>query len=213
MNNFLFYFLLYIVYSMIGWILEMFYVNIKNKTFTNRGFLIGPYCPIYGTAALAMILILSKYKDDIIILFFVGIVISSFLEYLTSYILEKVFKARWWDYSNKILNIDGRVCLVNSIQFGLLCILLINYINPFIINIMNSIPVKTLNIISIIVMIIFLTDCILSFNIIFKIKKSAENLRKDYTDEISNKVKEILMNQSKLFSRFLRAFPNFKSKN
>ena len=191
----------------------MFYVNIKNKTFTNRGFLIGPYCPIYGTAALAMILILSKYKDDIIILFFVGIVISSFLEYLTSYILEKVFKARWWDYSNKILNIDGRVCLVNSIQFGLLCILLINYINPFITNIMNSIPVKTLNIISIIVMVIFFADCILSFNIIFKIKKSAENLRKDYTDEISNKVKEILMNQSKLFSRFLRAFPNFKSKN
>ena len=212
MNSFLFYFLLYIIYSMIGWIMEMTYVNIKNKTFTNRGFLIGPYCPIYGTAAMTMILILSKYKNDIIILFFVGIVISSFLEYITSYILEKVFKARWWDYSNKVLNIDGRVCLLNSILFGLLCILLLRFINPFIMNIMNNIPTNILNTISIIVMVIYLTDCVLSFIIIFKIKKSAENIKKDYTDEISNKVKEILMNQSKLFSRFLKALPNFKSK-
>jgi uncharacterized membrane protein len=211
MNNFLFYFILFIIYSMIGWMIEMFYVNIKNKTMTNRGFLIGPYCPIYGTAALLMITILSKYKNDVLILFFVGIVIASFLEYITSFILEKIFKARWWDYSNKILNIDGRVCLLNSIVFGIFCILLVNYINPFIINLVYKIPTNIINIISIILICIFVTDFIISFKIILKIKKSAESIRKDYTDEISYKVKEVLINQSKWFSRVLNAFPNFKA--
>ena len=211
MNKFLFYFLIFSIYSVIGWIIEMFYVNIKHKKFSNRGFLIGPYCPIYGLSSVLMIIILSKYKNDLLILFFVGLVIASFLEYITSYILEKIFKARWWDYSNYPLNIDGRVCLFNGIIFGILCIILINFINPFIVSLINKIPFTLLNIITIIIFILFVIDSIVSFDIIFKLKKTTENIRKDYTDEISSKVKDILIDKSKLFKRVLTAFPNFKT--
>lgn len=210
MNKFLFLFLLFIIYSFIGWLIEMTYVSIKSKKIYNRGFLIGPYCPIYGVSALLMILLLSKYKNDFVILFLVGIVISSFLEYITSYLMEKIFKARWWDYSNKPFNIDGRVCLINSLLFGILCILLVVFINPFIVNSLNKIPSSFINIIAYILMILFIIDFTVSFKIIFNIKKSTYNIRHDYTSEISDKVRETLMKKSKSFNRILKAFPNFR---
>lgn len=210
MNKFLFLFLLFIIYSFIGWLIEMIYVSIKSKKIYNRGFLIGPYCPIYGVSALLMILLLSKYKNDFVILFLVGIVISSFLEYITSYLMEKIFKARWWDYSNKPFNIDGRVCLINSLLFGILCILLVVFINPFIVNSLNKIPSSFINIIAYILMILFIIDFTVSFKIIFNIKKSTYNIRHDYTSEISDKVRETLMKKSKSFNRILKAFPNFR---
>lgn len=211
MYRFLFYFLLFFIYSIIGWFTEMISVGIKSKKITNRGFLIGPYCPIYGFASITMILFLSKYKNDIIVLYLLGIIISSTLEYITSLFMEKIFKARWWDYSNRILNIDGRVCLVNSLFFGFLCVLLIKVINPIIVDYLLIIPSHIFIILTTILLIIFLTDFIISFNIIFKLKKSTENIKKDYTDEISEKVIEILMEQSKSFNRLLNAFPNFKT--
>lgn len=107
----------------------MFQVNIRMKTLANRRFLIGPYCPIYGTTSLVMILLLKKYENDIVVLFFMGIVILSIIEYITSYIMEQIFNARWWDYSYRKFNINGRFCLINSLLFGLLCILLIKIIN------------------------------------------------------------------------------------
>lgn len=210
MNKFLFLFLLFIIYSFIGWLIEMTYVSIKSKKIYNRGFLIGPYCPIYGVSALLMILLLSKYKNDFVILFLVGIVISSFLEYITSYLMEKIFKARWWDYSNKPFNIDGRVCLINSLLFGILCILLVVFINPFIVNSLNKIPSSFINIIASILMVLFIIDFTISFKIIFNIKKSTYNIRHDYTSEISDKVRETLMKKSKSFNRILKAFPNFR---
>lgn len=97
------YFLLFIIYSMIGWTIEVLLQFIEKKRLINRGFLIGPYCPIYGFGAVVMTLILDKYQDNLIILFGMSMLICTVLEYLTSYIMEKLFKARWWDYSQKKL--------------------------------------------------------------------------------------------------------------
>jgi len=210
MNSFINLFFLFYIYSIIGWIIETIYVSIKQKKLANRGFLIGPYCPIYGLSSVLMIILLSKYKEDFLVLFIMGMFIPSLLEYITSFVLEKIFRVRWWDYSNKMFNIDGRVCLSNSFIFGLLCIFLILYLNPFINNIKNSIPNDIFNVITIILMITFIIDSIFSLVTIFKVKTTINKIdgKKDYTEEVSDKVRKSLTDQSKLIRRLFNAFPN-----
>lgn len=111
------YFLLFFIYSVMGWILEITCKFIEYKKFANRGFLIGPYCPIYGFGALFITLFLGRYSNDIIALFVMTILICGVLEYFTSYIMEKIFKLRWWDYSRRKYNINGRICLDTLIPF------------------------------------------------------------------------------------------------
>ena len=211
MKEVLFYFALFFIYSFIGWLIEMFCVNvILKQKFANRGFLIGPYCPIYGSASLIMIFLLSRYKEDILVLFFMSIIICSITEYLTSYIMEKIFKARWWDYTNEPFNLNGRICLINSIAFGMLGVLLIKFINPFFSNLLLKINPLIFNIISCTLFVLFILDVILSCNIIKKIKISASNLRKDSTNEVSKKVKSEIMSKGYFFRRIVKAFPDLR---
>ncbi len=203
------YFLLFIIYSFLGWLLEVVRVSFKNKRLVNRGFLIGPYCPIYGVSALVMIIYLSRYKDDILTVFLLSVIISTFTEYLISYIMEKIFNARWWDYSNKKFNINGRVCLTNAFGFGILGTLLIYYINDFMLLFINKINTKVIITISFILFIIFLIDFIISMNISYKIKNSIQKLRKDNTEEEKKKIREILESTA-LIRRIFKAFPKLK---
>ena len=108
MYHFLFLFSLFIIYSFIGWTIEMVACAIANKKIVNRGFLVGPYCPIYGFSSLIMIGVLQKYLNDAFVLFIMAIFICTFTEYITSYIMEKIFHARWWDYTNIPFNLNGR---------------------------------------------------------------------------------------------------------
>ena len=217
MNDFLNLFFIFFTYSFIGWIIETIYVTLREfvmyKKFkiANRGFLIGPYCPIYGISCVLAISILSKYKDDLIVLFIVGMVLTSVLEYITSYFLEKIFNIRWWDYSIYPFNLNGRICLFNSFLFGLLSIFVIKYINPSIENFVYNIPNSTRYFISVVLLIVFIIDIIVSYNTINKIKKTFKTkIKKDSSDEINLKVRESLLKESKLLKRILNAFPNFK---
>ena len=124
MTEFKIYFLLFITYSFIGWIIEIIDRFKVNKKIVNRGFLIGPYIPIYGSCAIVMVLLLHSVKSPTI-LFLSCILIASIGEYLTSYIMEKVFHARWWDYSDYKFNLNGRICLINCLGFGVLGFILI----------------------------------------------------------------------------------------
>ena len=210
METFLYYFFIFILYSFLGWCIEMICCYSYTKKLVNRGFLIGPYCPIYGTAALLMILLLSRYEDDLFVLFIMAAFISSVLEYITSYLMEKLFKARWWDYSSKTFNVNGRVCLLNSILFGILGILLVAFVHPFIRTLISQIPTNYFNIITTFLFTIFLVDFITSFKITINLKHSLQSLKKDSTDEISKKVREKISESSKLVHRVLEAFPNLK---
>ena len=211
MNLVLFYFLLFLIYSFIGWIIEMLTVNfVLKQKFADRGFLIGPYCPIYGIASFIMLFLLSRYSDDILILFFMSIIICTVAEYFTGYVMEKLFKARWWDYSNEPFNLNGRICLINSIGFGILGVLLIRYINPFITSLLLKINPLVLNIISGILLLLFLFDVIFSFNVIKKIKISAENIKKDSTAEFSRGVKKELLSKNVFIRRIVNAFPDLR---
>lgn len=204
-------FTLFIIYSIIGWIVECINMIITQKKIVNRGFLIGPYCPIYGCGCVFIITFLNKYLDDPIVLFFMTIISCAILEYLTSYIMEKIFKTRWWDYSNKKFNINGRICLETLVLFGIGG-LIVSYVgHPFIMSIITLIPINILNIIAIILATIFILDIIVSYKIIFNFRKVASNLRKDCTEEITAKVREILRNKSIFSNRLIKAFPNFES--
>lgn len=205
-------FILFIIYSMIGWTMEVILTLIEKKKFTNRGFMIGPWCPIYGTGCICLILLLDNYKNNPVILFFMAIIICSIIEYMTSLIMEKIFKARWWDYSDKKFNLNGRICLETMIPFGILGLLVVYFVNPFIVNILNKIPVKTLNIVAYILLAVFITDFIISFKIIFKFKDTLKKTEKDATEQISKKVKEIFLSKGILYRRLVNAFPNLKNR-
>lgn len=207
------YFLLFMIYALAGWILEVIYALFIDKKLTNRGFLIGPICPIYGVGCVLIILLLTPYKNHPIGLFVLAIVICSILEYFTSYFMEKLFKARWWDYSNRKFNINGRICLETMIPFGIVACFIIYIVNPFVVEILNKIPDTTLNILSIVLVIIFLIDIILSFNLINGFKKTIKNISlEDRTEDINNYIKNLLLEKSILYRRLIKAFPKIQTK-
>ena len=215
MNQFLSYFCIFFTYSVIGWILESILVSIKENKIINRGFLIGPYCPIYGTGALGMILYLEQYKNNIVTVFFLAVTLCSILEYVTSYLMEKLFKTRWWDYSKEKFNLNGRICGKNACIFGIGGILLIYIVHPLLKNILKSINPTILLIIIIICLILFTIDTIISLNIVNKFKNTVNSidLKKDSTQEFTKLVKETIINNNKILQRrLLNAFPNIDLK-
>lgn len=200
-------FIIFIFCSFIGWLIESLLSYFENKKIINRGFLIGPYCPIYGLGVIVLIALLKKYYNDLIVLFIMSVVICSILEYLTSFILEKTFKARWWDYSHIPFNINGRICLSYSILFGIGG-LIITKVYPYLETILSNIPNIILYTFCIIVSIIFIIDVILSFNIINKLKLSTIEIKKDNTEEIVEKISVILQQNADKFKRIIKAFPD-----
>lgn len=204
-------FLLFIIYSVTGWIIEVIATYPDTKCFVNRGFLIGPYCPIYGNCAIVMILLLHNIKDPIL-LFILSIIICSVGEYVTSYLMEKLFHARWWDYTKNKFNLNGRICLVNSLAFGVLGFLLIKFVNPFVVGLITKLSPTIMNILFYTILILFLIDNVISFKVIFKIKNmSVKYVHLDNTKEITEKVKKIL-SDNVLAKRVFKAFPNIRFK-
>lgn len=205
------YFLLFMIYSFLGWCLEVTCKLIEYKKFTNRGFMIGPYCPIYGWGAVAITFLLYRYSYDPLVLFVMTTVTCCVLEYLTSYFMEKLFKARWWDYSRRKFNINGRVCLGTSVPFGIFGLVLTYIVNPFFIGLLNKLSLDTLNIVSIVLASIYSIDFVMSSIVIFSFRKTSENVNKegssDNTEQITEKVKAILISKSWMHRRLIKAYP------
>lgn len=205
-------FLLFIIYAFLGWIVEIINNVVVFKKFVNRGFLIGPYCPIYGVGGLIATIFLTKYKESIIVLFVMSMFLFALLEYFTSYLMEKLFKARWWDYTDYRFNINGRICLETLIPFGLLGCFAIYVVNPIIFSIFNMTNIVVLRIIALVIFIIFIIDFTVSLKIINSFKDTAVKfLKKDNTEEITKKVKEILLSKSVWTKRLIESFPKAKA--
>lgn len=204
------YFLIFMIYSVIGWMMEVVFTLFTEKKVSNRGFLIGPYCPIYGFGVVLILVFLSKFQDDIGILFILAIVVCSLLEYFTSYFMEKIFKARWWDYSKNKFNINGRICLETMIPFGLIACFVVSFLNPLIMNNLHKLSDIVLNNIAIGCLVIFVLDVVLSFNIVNNFKTTVKNaalVTVDRTDDFNRYVKKMLLEKSFLHRRLIKAFP------
>lgn len=126
------YIIYFFIYAFLGWTLETVYSYISLGYFNNRGFLIGPICPIYGFGMLILIIWLSRYKNNKLKLFIVSAIALTYFEYITGFILDSVFGLKWWDYSRYPFNINGRICLYFTIIWGIIGIIAINFIHPFI---------------------------------------------------------------------------------
>ncbi|MFD2387089.1 putative ABC transporter permease [Enterococcus rivorum] len=122
--------LIIFMYSFIGWLWETIYCSIKAKKFIYRGFLIGPYCPIYGFGILSVLYFLNPFQNNLFLLYILSAVMVTVLEYITSYALEKLFHASWWDYKDVPLNINGRVAIPVSLFWGIDCVLIVKVIQP-----------------------------------------------------------------------------------
>lgn len=209
------YIILFTIYAVIGWIMEVILNIIQRHNFVNRGFLIGPYCPIYGFGGIAITILLGNFMetmetvslvDSIWISSIVIMSICGVLEYLTSYIMEKLFHARWWDYHRFKFNINGRICLETLVPFTIIGQIILRYANPAFLEIIENITPQWLHILSGIIITIFIVDISISYNIIHSFKKIS-NETKDNTEEITKKVKEVI---SKTWTgrRLVAAFPN-----
>jgi len=189
-------FLLFLTYSFIGWVCEVIYCSVPSKKFINRGFLRGPYCPIYGFGAIAVINFLTPFSEKPILVYVLAVIITSLLEYVTGYLLERVYHLKWWDYSNYKFNIHGKVVLHNSLIFGALSLITIYFLNPILLNTISKLPLRVLNVISLVLLSIFLIDNIISTLNTLKLSANLSKLHL-IADEIKEKTSEKLFVKSK----------------
>ena len=212
MMEFVYAYAYFILYAFLGWVCEDLYCGIPAKKFINRGFFYGPYCPIYGVGALLVLYPLLFVKDYPILVFILGVIITSTLEYITSWVMEILFKTRWWDYTRRKFNLNGRICAETMIPFGILGCFMIKVLNPIVFNFIETFQTNTIIIIGIIIFIIFITDSIISTCIIFNFRNTIKNIEKDATEEITKKVREVFLKKGYFQRRLIKAFPNMISK-
>lgn len=160
------YFIYFLIFSIIGWLLETCFSFYSLGHFTKRGFLFGPLCPIYGWGALILIMFFSTFKKHNLKLFISSALIFTVFEYLVSFGMEALFSLKWWDYTGEFMNLNGRVSIFYTFAWGIIAILFINFIYPFFkkkINIiLSKIPYKFQIITVNILLVIFITDTVLS---------------------------------------------------
>lgn len=131
---------IFFVYAFLGWCTEVSYAALRTGKFVNRGFLNGPVCPIYGCGVVVVLVGLTPLKGNFVLLFLGSVVLTSVLELATGFVLEKLFRQRWWDYSDKPFNLGGYICLEFSIMWGFACLFVVDILHPSIEFFIHLIP-------------------------------------------------------------------------
>ena len=227
----------FIIYSFIGWVLESILKSFLQKKFVNSGFINGPFCPIYGFGAIIMYLFLDNFKSNLLLLFIMSFIVLSVWEYIVGYVLEKIFKTKYWDYSNNRFNIQGRVCLLNSMYWAILGIIFTLFLHPIVIDLVNKIPDDVLTIVELILGAYLIIDIVISIikatnlNIrLVKLEQIAESIKekiaelkqqslkngsneklKEIIEELKQKQENLKQKLYKQTSRLTKAFPTIKS--
>ena len=201
---------LFFIYSFMGWVTEVVLKYFQYKRFINRGFLIGPYCPIYGTGAVIVTLggyLLAPVERSLGMSFLIAFVLCGLLEYVTGYILEKHFHARWWDYSQKPMNLHGRVWIGNLILFGLGGVFILEVFNPRFLALATDMEPLLFNSLLMALSLLFVADAVMSHFIMSLLKRGIEESRADKSEEIAAEVRYLLENRSVFHKRILDAYP------
>lgn len=132
--------LYFFIYSFLGWCTEVAYATVKERRFVNRGFLNGPWCPIYGVGVSAVVTLLDGFRDSLLLLYLSSLVLVTLIEGMTGVIMDKIFHHKWWDYTGLPLNIGGYVCLPFSIAWGAACVVIVKGIHPLIERLVGFLP-------------------------------------------------------------------------
>jgi len=206
-----YYIIYFIILSFCGYIYETIAMTLWSMKFENRGFMIGPIIPIYGTGAVIATL-LGSFLNTLPAwqIFLFGLVASAVIEYPTHYFLEKVFGRTWWDYSKAPLNINGRVCLPAAMGFGLAGLLILKVINPFLIPLVVAIPEKFANVLALLIAIVFTADLTLTLTIISNFEARVLRAEERMDDKMSQAINPLLNEDKKLSVYFYTAVDRVK---
>ena len=202
--------LLFFAYAFLGWCIEVTLKYFQFHRFINRGFLTGPWLPIYGSgAALITIAVkgLSPLESSVGTTFMVSFILCGVVEYMTSFVLEKRFHARWWDYSQKPMNLHGRVWIGNLILFGLGGVLIVEMINPLLLRLSGHLSFRLRETLAIILSSIFTADYVMSHFVLKLVKTGVENSEADDTEAINKEIRLLLNDRSFFHRRFAEAYP------
>ncbi|SCZ81056.1 putative ABC transporter permease [Pseudobutyrivibrio xylanivorans] len=203
--------LLFFAFSFIGWCIEVTLKYRQFHRFINRGFLTGPWLPIYGFGAVLITVSvqgIAGLESSIGTTFVISFYVCGIVEYLASYFLEKRYHARWWDYSQKPMNLKGRVWIGNLILFGLGGIAIIELANPIFYDLFSRISLMTRSIIAGLLSCVFITDYISSQFIMKMVKAGVENSEADNTEEINKEILLLFSDKSYFYRRFADAYPD-----
>ena len=214
----------FFIYSVLGYLSEIVFCSVPKKHFVNRGFLYGPYCPIYGFGALVVLIFLEPLKAHWYLVFLFAVVLTSAIEYVTSWLLEKLFNMKLWDYSNHKININGRVCGLNSFLFGLMGLFVTYVVHPFVSDVIRAIPVEYRSAISDLILIAFSIDATVTvINLksfqhgLMEIKEKAEYIRSldsdDLKELLSKELEKTKERRESIYAHFLNSNPSLSARS
>ena len=216
----------FLIYSLLGWCTEVIYATLKTGKFINRGFLNGTWCPIYGCGMVLVLLALGNI-DNILLVFIGSIILTTSIEFITGFVLEKFFHNKWWDYSLEPFNIKGYICLKFSLLWGLGVLFILRIVHPTIANLVDLIPNLILTITLVILAIAFIVDLTLTVSQLLKLNQRYKQIDtlslrlRESSDLIGEKISNVTeittekleeLKQRIHSSRLVKAFPNLKIK-
>lgn len=231
---------IFLIYAFIGWCTEVAYAALNTGKFVNRGFLNGPVCPIYGCGVLLVVSVLTPLKDNLLILFLGSMILTTLIELVTGFLMEKIFHNQWWDYSNQPFNFHGYICLRFSIMWGLACTGIMDIVHPIIYKVIKIVPHLVGWILMAIFLVAFFSDLgvtvagILKFNKRLRLMNEiaeklheisdeiGENIYENVSEtmekgeehkaELQKKYKELVEKKNPIHNRLMKAFPGMKSR-
>lgn len=182
-------FLVFAIYSFLGWLTESIFCSVPEGKFINRGFLNGPFCPIYGVGAVLVIVTLSPLRNNLLLLFAASVLLTSSVEYATGFLLEKIFHTKYWDYSTHKCNLQGRVCLTNSLLFGVMCLALVYVAHPVLMQLLTPLPSLARSLSALILVLYFIGDTVITVHAILQLNGKLDELQQ-VLDEIRQRASE-----------------------
>lgn len=181
--NFIQWMFIFYFYCFVGWCIESTYVSLMSRKLVNRGFMRGPFLPLYGSGAVMMLLVSSPFQDNLFLVFIAGCVGATVLEYITGVTMETLFKIRYWDYSDQPFNFQGHVCLGTSLAWGGLTILMTRFVHKPVEMLVLAMPAKAINAVTLLLTVYIVSDFAISFkaamdlkNILIKMEKAKEEM-------------------------------------
>lgn len=210
------YIIFYFFFALLGWVWESIYCTAQNQKWQNRGFLYGPLCPIYGFGSIFALFAYDLVNEGVLErlsplqIFIVGFIISMILEYPTSYILEKLFHARWWDYTDVPLNLNGRTSVPTSIGFGLAGILVMNYLIPMAEDLYFLLPEILVIILPFILVGIHSSDLTLTVINLTNFQKELDEIEENFQERMTQRVDNFYQKKKSFNPKLLRSVVSFK---
>lgn len=168
----------FFVYGVLGWCVEVAFAAVKEGRFVNRGFLNGPICPIYGVGVVSVVFSLQGFSGSLLVLYLTSAVLVTLIEWLTGYVMDRIFHQKWWDYSGQPLNIGGYVCLPFSLIWGVFCVFIIKCYQPMVRHLVGYIPHVAGVVILVVLSIAMIADLYVTASAILKLNKRLEAMEK-----------------------------------